>query len=153
MNKKAFTLLELLVVVLIIGILAAIALPQYQKSVERARVTQVYELMSTISKAQALYSLNNNAYSTDLNALDIELPFTDNSSNSFVALNYTWEKWGSKDGLKACKSYRGKEYCLQIGYTNHKFLCCGEEGNPVNLCNELGYTKWYGDAGTLKCYK
>lgn len=50
-NKKGFTLLELLVVVLIIGILAAVALPQYKKSVQRTKAAQVDVILSTVMKA------------------------------------------------------------------------------------------------------
>ena len=39
-NKKGFTLVEILTVVIIIGILSALALPQYRRVVERARATE-----------------------------------------------------------------------------------------------------------------
>ncbi|MDY6128654.1 MAG: prepilin-type N-terminal cleavage/methylation domain-containing protein, partial [Elusimicrobiaceae bacterium] len=47
-----FTLVELLVVVLIIGILAAMAMPQYFKAVERARMAEAITLMDSIVKSQ-----------------------------------------------------------------------------------------------------
>ena len=61
--KLGFTLLELLVVVLIIGILASIALPQYNKAVMKAKLAQVDIIMDAAKKNVQLY-LDANGFPT-----------------------------------------------------------------------------------------
>ncbi len=73
-NNKAFTLIEILVVVLIIGILAAIAVPQYQKAVMKANLHKGIPLVESIYQAQQAYYLANGEYAKELADLDITLP-------------------------------------------------------------------------------
>lgn len=48
MNKKGFTLMEVLTVVLIIGILSSVALPQYRKVVERSKFTKAQVMAKSL---------------------------------------------------------------------------------------------------------
>ncbi|ACC97899.1 PilE-like protein [Elusimicrobium minutum Pei191] len=74
--KKGFTLIELLVVVLIIGILAAIALPQYNKTVERSRITEALILSRAALNSQQIYKLQTGDYALSWDELDITVPAT-----------------------------------------------------------------------------
>lgn len=61
-NNKAFTLIELLIVVAIIGILAAIAVPNFLNAQLRAKVSRVQSEMKSVSTAYQMYFLDNNAF-------------------------------------------------------------------------------------------
>lgn len=73
-NKKGFTLLELLIVVLIIGILASIALPQYQMAVGKAKYSELKTITKSVQQAAQRYYLANNTYVGAKKNLDIEIP-------------------------------------------------------------------------------
>ena len=65
MSHKGFTLIELMIVVAIIGILAAIAIPQYQNYVARAQVSEALSLASGPKVAVAEYFNTNGTFPAD----------------------------------------------------------------------------------------
>ncbi len=57
-----FTLVELIIVVIIIGILAGIAIPGYQKTIEKQYGDKAKVILQTIYTAEKLYKLDHNTY-------------------------------------------------------------------------------------------
>ena len=70
-KNKGFTLLELMMVVAIAGVLAAIALPAYNEYVRRAQRVDATAALLRIQGAQERFYLNNNRYATSAGALGI----------------------------------------------------------------------------------
>ena len=64
-KQKGFTLIELMIVVAIIGVLAAVAIPQYQNYVARAQVAEGFSLVASGKMAVAEYYNETGNYPAD----------------------------------------------------------------------------------------
>jgi type IV pilus assembly protein PilA len=66
-GKKGFTLVELLVVIIIVGILSAIAVPMMRANVDKAKKSEAVAALGAIRTAERLYFTENNKYVTVAN--------------------------------------------------------------------------------------
>ena len=69
--EKGFTLIELLVVCIMVGILVAVSVPQYQMAVQRVRYGQLQTMVKQLFKAEQIYYLENAEFTVDFDQLDI----------------------------------------------------------------------------------
>ena len=72
-KNSGFTLVELAVVVVIIGVLAAFAVPRFLASVERSKAAEAFNYLASIHSSQERYHARQGTYAGDLSTLDIEL--------------------------------------------------------------------------------
>ena len=165
MKNRAFTLVELLVVVLIIGILAAVALPQYYTAVERSRASEAFLLVKNLKNALDFYKISHTKVPT-LEELDITIPGKKISTTivgsettrfhqtDFFQIGYltsgnphAFRVSGNKL-LYTIAYYYGKEafYCHveNGGDTKYISICKSLGGTPSKDCNNI-------DAGT--CFR
>ena len=70
--KKGFTLLELIVVIIIIGVLASLGLPQFFKTVEKGRTAEGTSLLGTLRSAQLRYYAEKASFTATLANLDVD---------------------------------------------------------------------------------
>jgi len=72
-QKKGFTLIELVIVIVVVAILALVSISIFQYHTERARVTEAYSMLRAIADANTLYYLEHKAWCNDITLLPVEI--------------------------------------------------------------------------------
>ena len=70
-TRKGFTLVELAVVIVIIGVLAAFGVPRFLKSVERSKASEAFAYLAAVRAAQERYVAQEGKYAEKIGDLDI----------------------------------------------------------------------------------
>jgi len=102
-SKKGFTLVELLVVVLILGALAAIAIPRISTSTTTAKKNACYTNIDIINSQSEMYYANEGAWATDAATLFADV-------NSFPDGSFTCPVDSSAYTLNANKRVTGHSH-------------------------------------------
>jgi len=73
LSKTGFSLVELTVITVLIGIMAAFALPRFRAAVERSKAAEAFNYLACVQAAQERYHSRQSTYADDLSDLDIKL--------------------------------------------------------------------------------
>lgn len=85
-NQSAFTLIELMLVLVVLGALAAIAIPSYQAHIERTRTKVAIKDIAELSMALERFYTINYTYPDTLSELGANVPLTDPWGNPYQYL-------------------------------------------------------------------
>ena len=136
-SRRAYTMVEIISVILIIGVLAGLAIPRFSDTIEKSRITEAINILGSLRNAQEVYNLENGAYTATIGSLDVTIP----ASNNFQAPT-TAE---ANPIASIQRNAGGYNYTLTIDIDG-TVKCTGV--TPANICARLGCA---GGAGSDQC--
>ena len=136
-NQRGFTLIEIMVVVVIMGIMAALVVPKLMGRADDARITAARQDISTIIQALKLYKLDNQHYPTTEQGLQalVSKPTGGPAANN-------WKTGGYLDKLP--KDPWGNPYqFLSPGIKGEiDVFSLGADGQPGGVGNDADIGSW-----------
>ena len=140
-NRKGFTLIELLIVVVIIGILAAIAIPKFANTKEKATLASMKSDLRNLVTAEEGFFSDNQTYSTTLGATQANtalggacggtVAFTPSSGNTITVGGCTAGGWNAtvtntslNGAIRTCGVYVGSAAAPNAAVTSEGAPAC-----------------------------
>lgn len=150
-RRSGFTLLELLVTVLILGILSSIALPNYNKSVEKARATEAMNMIKSANDAVYAYAAERNKCPASFEKILVSIPGAKTSQTLITGKFFEYRLNaatsspipGTSCGGVVAKRISGDIYCIWNPYHassgGKRTLACTSSGvRGQNICKSMG---------------
>jgi len=134
-NTKGFTLIELMVVVIILGILAAIVLPKFTGRTEQARIKAAESQIQVFSTALEAYELDNGRYPTTEQGLQALVkkptipPIPNNWRGPYLQKKIPKDPWGNPYIYKCPGTHNPSSYDL------YSYGPDGKEGGGDDITN------------------
>ncbi|MFK7886838.1 MAG: type IV pilin protein [Gammaproteobacteria bacterium] len=136
-RHNGFTLIEMIVVVGIVSILAAIAYPSYQKRAQKAKRTDAKAALINLAAQQERFFLRNNRYASTLADLGIdgtenefyEITITSGGNSEFLAeavpagSAFSGGQWLDTECLKFGIDQLGRKTAFKNGNTDNADVC------------------------------
>jgi type IV pilus assembly protein PilE len=130
-NESAFSMMELITVLVIVGVLASIALPRYEVGIEKIRSSEGAQILTALLDAQKRYSSENGgAYTATMSDLDVTIPASSNFNAPTVSASSPLATIQRIDGSSGID-----DYTLTISDTG-TVSCSGGGGG---ICGKMGY--------------
>lgn len=147
-SEDGFTLLELIVVVVMISILAAIAAPAFLSQSNRARQAEGISNVGSMNKAQQVYYLEQGRFAVDLTELNTGLPAATNNYN-FVSVGVN--SGVNSRAVSTAQLLRGSSLRGFVGVTQLIVGASGEAQSSSILCSSEAGVQPVAPANTDDC--
>lgn len=125
-QNNGYTLIEIVVTMIVLGILASLAIPRYLTSMERVKSAEGVQILESLLNAQRRYLVEYDTYTSNINDLDIEFSGgTGNFNTPTVSANPNrlaiivrpklYQLSIKSDGVISCNDRNNSGTCVKLG--------------------------------------
>ncbi|OGX39315.1 MAG: hypothetical protein A3D87_06075 [Omnitrophica WOR_2 bacterium RIFCSPHIGHO2_02_FULL_50_17] len=140
-TKSGFTIIELMIAAVIIGVLAAIAIPSYRIQMMKVRNQEALRILTALWEAQRDFQRDNGVYTTAMVDLAIDIPAPRNFAAPVLDDGTTSVTCGGVPWFYlASMQDNASTYTLYV-LTDGRIVCtpCPV---PGSLCTKMGFPDW-----------